>query len=523
MDLDLANDDKKECVRAMAQAYAQVRLPLELQYLPPEEAAALEALVAAGGRVPVATFSRQFGEVRLMGPGRLEREEPWFDPVSAAEALWYRGFLYRAFDQVAEGMVEFYYLPDEWLEQFPRPAGAAPVDPAPVLVAAESPAAHSPAPSTAVDDLTTIIAAAQMEPLPDGCLDRLRPFLLSPEPDRFALLMALGLELDLLRPGPEGSRPARPAAAWLKQGREAQLRSLADAWSRCTWSELHHTPGLVCEGSGWSNDPLVARAGLLDALPRRSDWYDLATLQAHLRETTPDFQRPDGDYDTWYVREEGSPEYLRGFKHWDRVEGRLISYLIRGPMHWLGLTDVTATAYRLNHRGLAWLRNEPATGSDRAVPVIVAADGGLQVPVETDRYVRFQASRIADLQPLTSDQIYHYVLAPRTLARAREQGIDEARILQFLERSGDRPVPPSVRRAIQRWFAHGVEGRLSQVIVLRVKDEAILDTLRNHPDTRGFIGESLGPLAAMVRGEDWAALRRATAQLGLLLDDDTGF
>lgn len=97
-------------------------MPQELLYLSPEEGAALRDLIQAGGQMPVATYSRAHGEVRLMGPGRLEREEPWFDPVSPAESLWYRGFLYRGFDETAEGLIEFYYLPDEMLAQFP-PAG----------------------------------------------------------------------------------------------------------------------------------------------------------------------------------------------------------------------------------------------------------------------------------------------------------------------------------------------------------------------------------------------------------------
>lgn len=124
-ELDLTGADKVACVKALAATLAQLDMLAESSYLPPEEASALLALAAAGGQIPLGTFSRQHGEVRLMGPGRLEREEPWFDPVSAAEALWYRGFLYRAFDETSDGLVEFYYLPTELNAQFAAaiPAG----------------------------------------------------------------------------------------------------------------------------------------------------------------------------------------------------------------------------------------------------------------------------------------------------------------------------------------------------------------------------------------------------------------
>src|SRR5574339_668983 len=120
-DLDLTGSGKAACVKELAAALSELNLPEEVGYLPPEEANGIQALVQAGGRMPVAAFARDFGDVRLMGPGRLEREEPWFDPANAAEALWYRGFLYRAFDETAEGVIEFYYLPDELMAQFPKP------------------------------------------------------------------------------------------------------------------------------------------------------------------------------------------------------------------------------------------------------------------------------------------------------------------------------------------------------------------------------------------------------------------
>ncbi|MCA9918224.1 MAG: hypothetical protein KC445_09740, partial [Anaerolineales bacterium] len=120
-DLDLTGEDKAACVRELAEALAELDFAQEILYLGPEEAAAVQTLVQGNGRSPVATFERIHGEVRLMGPGALEREEPWFDPISAVESLWYRGYVYRGFDETAEGMIEFYYLPDELLAKLPQP------------------------------------------------------------------------------------------------------------------------------------------------------------------------------------------------------------------------------------------------------------------------------------------------------------------------------------------------------------------------------------------------------------------
>ena len=119
-ELDLTGTNKSGAVEALAEALARVDMQQEMIFLPPEEEEAMGDLVAQGGRAPVAVFSRTHGDIRMMGPGRMEREEPWLDPVSATEALWYRGFVYRGFDEAAEEVLEFYYLPTELFAAFPQ-------------------------------------------------------------------------------------------------------------------------------------------------------------------------------------------------------------------------------------------------------------------------------------------------------------------------------------------------------------------------------------------------------------------
>jgi hypothetical protein len=528
LSIDLTGKDKSAAVEILTQALAQVDLVSELEYLEPEESAALADLVRQGGRAPVAVFSRDHGEVRLMGPGRMEREEPWLDPISPAESLWYRGFLYRGFDQTAEGTLEFYYLPQELLARLLPTAPARREEPATpaelTLRPAAPPSGTLPPLTDAVDDLTTLLALAQRTGLHPDRLPALSGLLVIPDRERRSLLLTLATEMSLLRRADERLRPTRAAIEWLRQSREAQLRALVDAWSRSVWNELRHTPGLVAEGESWQNDPLLARTALMDALPVDEQWYRLADVIALIRQQDPDFQRPDGNYETWYIRDEATHEYLAGFEHWELVEGRLLRYLIQGPLYWLGMAELSADAhpehasYRLTPRALAWLGDErPATDEVR-VPLVVQPDGILLAPFNASRYERFQAARIADPEPLSPGKPYRYRIVPASLAEARDQGIAPERVLAFLEEASGRPVPASVRRGITRWSDKGVEGRLQAVVVLRVGEPEILDTLRANPKTRDFIGEALSDLAVVIRQGEWENFRQAVAQLGLLLD-----
>ncbi|MCB9434415.1 MAG: helicase-associated domain-containing protein [Ardenticatenaceae bacterium] len=558
-ELDLTGAQKGECVQALAELLPQLDVVAEMEYMPPEEAAALQELVAQGGRMPVAAFRRQHGEVREMGPGRLEREEPWLEPVNVAEALYYRGFLYRGFDEIAEGLLEFYYLPDELLAQLPQPKRekkqaavrevAPPSVAQPLVVGKKKTAVSPPKPSavqtppaapkqpapaakpdttlpeaaSAVDDLTTMLAFAQRTGFAAETRHQLDRLLLDNDPARRSLLLTLAREMELLRQVDGGVRPTRTAVSWLQSSREQQTDALADAWSHSSWNDLHHVPGLICEGERWQNDPLLPRTTLIDYLPRELGWFKVGELTAVIKTNDPDFQRPDGNYDTWYVREAESNQFLSGFGSWDKVEGRLLAFLLRGPLRWLGLTDfgqdeVGEPIYQVTPTLLNWLNQQPAKADEVTVPIVVEQQAVILVPFNANRYQRFQVSRVADALPVEPGKPFAYRITPQSLVAAKEQGIDADRLLQFLETTSGRPVPAGVKRAISRWGERGVEGRLEQVVILRVREAAILDILRNNAQTQGFIGESLGDFAAVVRQQDWQPLLETTARLGLLLD-----
>ncbi len=524
-ELDLTGTAKNGAVEALAETLVKVDMQQEMIFLPPEEEAAMRDLAAQGGRAPVAVFSRTHGDVRMMGPGRMEREEPWLDPISATEALWYRGFIYRGFDETAEELIEFYYIPAELLASFPqaRPVEAeqpdislGPLD--------TSPSEWLESVTDAVDDLTALLAVALQMTLQTEQRAVVDPLLLNPDPERRSLLLTLANEMGLVHRGNDGLRPTRAAVTWLKQSRDAQLFALADAWSNSEWNDLCHTPGLRCEGENWHNDPILARTTLLDVLPRTSDWYQLPDLINFIKLINPDFQRPDGNYDTWYIRDADHEGYLAGFDAWDHVEGRLLRYLIQSPLYWLGMVELAfvsqleQTAFRLTERALLWFAGQAPNRDDGQVPITVQADGIILVPQESDRYLRFKVARIAEAQPVEKSHPFQYRLTTASLALSNDQGIKSERVLQFLAQASGKSLPKSIQRAVARWQERGIEARLGSIMVLRVNDQAILETLRSNPRTRDYIGESLGDLAVAIKPGRWEAFCAATTQLGLFLD-----
>jgi hypothetical protein len=520
-ELDLTGADKAECVRALAEHLGVLDLEEEMKYVPPEETAALLGLARAGGSIATGTFEREHGEIRQMGPGRLEREEPWLDPVSPAEALWYRGLIYKAFDDTtaAGDLVERVYLPEPFMRQLsalasPETEEETAQGPRPVA----APDMALPESNHAVDDLTTLLAFAQTEDVQQGGLSPLLPYFYDHDRRRLGLLAVLAEEMDLLRTQEGVLRPLRAAVAWLRMGREMQLQALAEAWSRSAWNELCQTPGIRCEGSGWSNEPILARTTLLETVARDQSWYAIDDIVNQIKEEDPDFQRPEGRYDSWYVRDIARDAYLKGFESWDEVEGRLLRFLIEGPMSWLGLCLTAEGKFRLTKRALSWMANEMPAEAEVQVPLVVRSDAAILVPYNATRYQRFQVARIATPEPLEPGEPYLYRLTPLSLRQAQDAGIEPERVIAFLREASERPIPASVQRALERWQERGAEARLQPAMVLRVRDAAILDTLQKNPKTRAYVGERLGDLAALVTNDKWQELQRVVAQLGLLID-----
>jgi hypothetical protein len=146
----------------------------------------------------------------------------------------------------------------------------------------------------------------------------------------------------------QGNPAPEPVRAFLEMPRANALVTLARAWLHNPLiNELRLLPGKVFEGD-WHNDALRARQAILDfvsTIPRNT-WWSLSAFLTDVRARHADFQRPAGDYDSWFIRDEVSGEFLRGYSHWEAVDGALIRYVICGPMYWLGLVDLATPPLR---------------------------------------------------------------------------------------------------------------------------------------------------------------------------------
>jgi hypothetical protein len=290
-------------------------------------------------------------------------------------------------------------------------------------------------------------------------------------------------------------------------------------------NDLHHVPHLQAEGE-WHNDSFGTRkflVGLLNAIPADT-WWSFSAFLADLRRDFPDFQRPASDYDSWIIRDTQSDEYLRGFEHWEDVDGALIRYLLTGPLHWLGIIDLAvpeeetaaenASAFRFSKWAINLLgsANPPKFPSEDA-PIHVRSDGRVSIPFLTPRAARYQIARFCHWESPTSHE-YRYRFTPSSLERAIDQGLKIKHLQTLLARHAQN-VPPNIVKALGRWDQRGTEARLQSALILRLSSPELLQALRNSRAAR-YLKEPLGPTTVIVMPGTGEKVLEVLAEMGHL-------
>jgi hypothetical protein len=540
--MDFDPPDARVGLERLTQILLQADLAREVvEALPDKAQKAIAELARNHGALPWSTFTRRYGELREMGAARRDRERPFEDVnASATEALWYRGLIGRTFFDTADGPQEFAYIPADLLDVLPKldaleePILGRPASPVerrwPVLVS-----------DRILDDACTLLAALRM----GKSLEEIEGLIEGGATSGYRMtnqvLLAILDGAELLDqdgiPKPDAGRE------FLEAPRGEALRVLAQAWLHSPEiNELHLLPGIIAEGE-WQNNPLNTREKILDFLstllgydPEIKDesltdqpFWSLSSFVSAIGQFYPDFQRPAGDYDSWYLRDQISGEYLRGFQHWDSVDGELIRFTVTGLMHWLGLIDIAMpeqeaskpvkpTAFRFSRwfADLATDNVPPNLGAEDG-RITVRSDGRIRAPFNASRAGRYQVARFCEWDGM-ADGFYRYRLTPVSLNRAKEQGLRISHLLSLLRRYAN-AVPPSLIKALERWEAQGSVARLEKVTILRVKNADILRELKDSRVAR-FLSDPLSPTTIIVHPEAWEKVIGALAEMGYLGEVD---
>jgi hypothetical protein len=536
--IELAASDTDTASKELVAALLDSQLVTEIvDSIPADARSALEALARAEGKLPWAAFTRRFGEIREAGSGRRDREQIYLHLVGAAEELFYRALLARAFFDMPAGAQEFAYIPEDLIPLVNRRANGE----------------HRE--KIKKDSVDSMLSVVKKEPLgrPASPKERECPLVVSDRllDDATTLLAALRIGLRppetripvhvvteflsaakiILPPSREGGAgdgvpQIEPVRIFLEASRKDALEKLVDAWFESdTFNELRQVPGIVCEGK-WNNQPLVTREfllNLLEAIPENR-WWSLPAFIRAIKENNPDFQRPVGDYDSWFIKRESDSTYLCGFDAWDEVDGALIRYIITGPLFWLGQVELATPAGNEVVSAFRVVSNLEHQTSDARRSTFnemgklhVSSQGKIVVPRSLPRAARYQIARFCEWDEEKLDK-YNYHVTTGSLIKAKEQGLKVSQLLSLLAKNAAAEIPPAFVKALKRWELNGTEARVEVQTILRVSRPEVVEELRKSKAGR-FLGEMLGPVTVVVKPGAQSKVLAALAELGLLAEE----
>ena len=533
----LPKGEQREIVMRLAEAMLSPHAANDLlKRLSADAQAALAQLVNDGGMLPGHRLSLNYGGIRRFGPARMAREQPWLQPQGTLEELFYSGIIYRAYGAIDEYTGEIVFVPSQLLERLPPLGQGSRLEPEragePKRVAIDGRAL--------VEDLFIGLVGIRRTQLPSDGLPtnaigpHLRQALLvsrwsgEDRPERLALVWRLLWRLGLIRQDSGILQPSDRAREWLRLPDTRRLHSIYLGWrDDPQQDELRLLPTLRPEETGWHNNPVAARHQLLAALGRlpRSTWFSLDSFVQVLKRRRPDYLRPDGDFDSWYIRDAQTNEYLSGYASWDRIEGELARYMISGPLRWLGITNVgygeesdQPLAFSITDKGAELLTEDEGmlgdkTPSRRQLVAAVSTDLLITISTENSLYERYHLERFSEWQPSAEDAVYQ--ITADSVWRSQDAGIKTEQILRFLKRISRNRVPESVMRTLRAWGGRFGRAAIRGAVLLQTIDEATMEQISAQPATRDLLSTSLSPTVCLVEETNVAELIERLKALGI--------
>jgi hypothetical protein len=528
--------DRKTILEEIVAAILDHKLFVDMvESLSTDARLAFEALANSEGKLPWAAFTRQFGVIREAGPGKRDREQIYLNPVSAAEVLFYQGLIARAFFDMPSGPKEFAYIPIDLLDLFKHDVlshyplknfagstdswkanhnsatiNSGSLEPFGRQATLKECAHPLPVSDRLLDDGTTLLAAFRtglpipVTRIPSGIvLDFLKATNILLPPSKKAKNGAIIPDIEAVR-------------SFLESSREIALEMLRNSWLVSeSFNELRQVPGIVCEGD-WANQPSITRkylVSLLDPIPEHK-WWNLQAFIQSIKKKNPDYQRPSGDYDSWFVKRESDGTYLRGFENWDEVDGALINYMITGPLYWLEFVELATPADSNIVSAFRKRGGTPRSQLGKTSRLHVSSQGKIVVPRSISRLNRYQIARFCEWD-LDKENEYHYQVSTYSLKRAVAQGLKVNQLLSLLAKNAASEIPPSFISALNRWENKGTEVRMEVQTILKVSHPEVLEELRKSKAGR-FLGETLGPVTVTIKSGAQNKVLAALAEMGLL-------
>ncbi len=491
---------RSELGESLAQRLSDPRyLRTRVETLSDEQRRALAAARAGGGEL------RGFLLARILGSA----------DSGASQPLLEQGFLFRTFAPLGPHRGEVFAVPDEVLdllepEVLPEGAGDAGLP-----AAAEAPKRPDRRASDPVFSLFALASflqrhVAEREDFDAGAQavafgEEVK--LWAQEPggwpwqERWAFFRHLALATSLLGRRPDGTTAPNRSLFDLLSDRPRLVERLWRAYTRDRdWSELLRCGAPQADELAGQVDAPAARDAVVRAVARLpvGVWHPLDDVVAWLGRSIPSFLREQLDSRSAALLDPDTGRLLLGEGSWERVEGRLIRYLLLGPLYWLGAigTDASGRLVTLTPTG-AWLLGRAEEPPSRPVEgctwegelkLLASARTDLGALLHLERYVH----------PTSRGQPSRYTLDRNQIGAALATGGSVRECRELLAALTRGPLPEAVAKQLAEWESRFGAIVLRPTVVMEARTPADLDAAEAIDEVKPFVRRKLAPSVAEI-------------------------
>jgi hypothetical protein len=304
------------------------------------------------------------------------------------------------------------------------------------------------------------------------------------------------------------------------------------------WNELLYLPDVNVRPGPQPQDPAheevirarhIAIDRVLQEMP--NEWHSFPALIARTKLYAPYllFPRQYGSRAERYSS--GSNPYGWDFRlrrgwlthreGWHMVEGGFIRAVVAGPLHWMGLVDLDHEegpgAFRLTNDVLSVAANEQPITHDETTwgRLIVQPNFELVALAPVSELLLVQLDRFAERVSL--EHIAQYRVTKASITRAIQRGLHAEQVQEVLERAAGGEIPQNVRYSLVEWERQARRIEIWQeAILLEVDEEALVDDLFAHEETRKLFKRRLAPRLVEIAPQHLEAVQRMLWQRNYL-------
>ncbi len=387
--------------------------------------------------------------------------------------------------------------------------------------------------------------------LPDETIARLVP--VAGDETRLEFIYSLLVAAGVFQPGSPVTVWEKVKEYFLRQSEVAQRAVLARIYFRMTnwsalWEVLKKNDELKLKRVwGYYNyKPQHLYADLtrfrqltlriLTALPD-DKWINMSDIFAMTRKIVPKFDQTVWQafryYTTmgnWFLAKQGKPLSENNVVDWQQSQGEFIRQIITGPLHWLGLADLSYKDEKLDavrFHGLAdlyWDKAETPAAPRRATvrDETIAPESAVSTeahritinPVAVSAQAHSLLDRIARLEVATTDS-FVYELDAKATYESFEAGASLAEIVEDWEQLMPVEMPETIHEQLSEWWDNYGQIRVYEnLTIIEFADDYALAEMKAVTALEEYLIAEISPRLVVIPHEAVESLTVALEKSG---------